>query len=102
MICGHVVISTTILHVKGVNKMRIVKVTGTKFQAFYLRCGGLFSSDHLWADLDGKPLEAYYCHGCVYWDCGELVAKPPTAPHAGVDEVKLRQIKSCEFLINVV
>ncbi len=44
---------------------RFKKVGGCQFFARCYRCEKkLYIKDEFWADLDGEPFKAYFCHSC--------------------------------------
>ena len=61
--------------------MNIIEVDGTNFFCTCLTCVGIIRPGiSRWADLDGEPWKAYYCHGCVHWKIQEqAMEKPPEA-----------------------
>jgi hypothetical protein len=73
--------------------MRLQKVTGPAFTAKCADCGrtkitgsqqyilpswsGYQDPEPMWADLDGKPFEAYYCEACVLALAAGIKKEPP-------------------------
>ncbi len=53
---------------------RVVLVTGTPFYSDCIRCGETMNSGiaRVFADLDGKPWQDYYCESCAIFAGAKL------------------------------